>query len=153
MCCITGVSIWMVCWLFEDRERVVGSKCGDWGTLWRFVHSFRKSTSELDAIQLTVARDCIISFRTFKFRSSMGDGLIFRKPLSKQRTNTDDQAALGSVVFSYIYAYLSEAIATTSSTPAQCYGSECFSGTLGIAAGCCVVSGLGFAWIGRRWKV
>jgi len=65
----------------------------------------------------------------------------------------DSQAALGSVVFSYIYAYLSEAIATKASTPAQCYGSECFNGTLGIAAVCCVISGLGFAWIGRRWKV
>jgi len=104
-------------------------------------------------MRLILARYRIITFWTIQFRSSVGNGLILCKLCRLWQDQANDQAALGSVVFSYIYAYLSEAIATTSSTPAQCYGSECFSGTLGIAAVCCVVSGLGFAWIGRRWKV
>jgi hypothetical protein len=34
-----------------------------------------------------------------------------------------------------------------------CYGTKCFSFTLWIAAGCCVISGLGMFVVGRRWKV
>jgi hypothetical protein len=75
----------------------------------------------------------------------------------------------------YLYAFISTAVASIpnhspipgapSSDPyAQllshkddqiptCYGTRCFSATLWIAAGCCVVSGLGMFVVGRRWKV
>lgn len=76
-------------------------------------------------------------------------------------------AAIGAVVFSvsrvatslmqYLYAFISSAIASIPDHNLKdqpvCYGSRCFSATLWIAAVCCVFSGAGMFWIGRRWKV
>ncbi|RXK42690.1 hypothetical protein M231_00246 [Tremella mesenterica] len=61
-------------------------------------------------------------------------------------------AALGSVLFSYLYAFISESQAEQLS-PTQCYGPHCFRTTLYVSAICCVGSAIGFVFIGRRWNV
>ena len=74
-------------------------------------------------------------------------------------------AALGSVLFSYLYALLSAAIAEGSRDPGPtpgseiddhvllCHGPKCFQGALGVGAGCALIASIGFVFIGRRWRV
>ncbi|ORX35110.1 major facilitator superfamily domain-containing protein [Kockovaella imperatae] len=72
--------------------------------------------------------------------------------------------ALGSVLFSYLYALTSSAVARQSShlpstlTKASekalmCYGAKCFQPSLWVAAAGSLVAGMGFIWIGKRWRV
>ena len=138
----------------------MGPECGHRWVLRSAIHSICKSALYklellLNGNTTDIMQPAIVSshFGPSNFGLAWGMVSYFVSCSVLGSIQADSQAALGSVVFSYIYAYLSEAIATKASTPAQCYGSECFNGTLGIAAVCCVISGLGFAWIGRRWKV
>ncbi|ORY26479.1 major facilitator superfamily domain-containing protein [Naematelia encephala] len=68
--------------------------------------------------------------------------------------------ALGSVIFSYLYALLSQAhvdqdthSAGRTEEPAFCYGPECFRATFWISAACCLVASVGLGILGRRWRV
>ncbi|ODN86849.1 hypothetical protein L198_07214 [Cryptococcus wingfieldii CBS 7118] len=57
-------------------------------------------------------------------------------------------AALGSVIYSYLYALLS-----TPGTETECHGPHCFRVTFVVCAVSCVVGGAGLALLGRRWKI
>ncbi|WVQ82871.1 hypothetical protein IAT38_005007 [Cryptococcus sp. DSM 104549] len=57
-------------------------------------------------------------------------------------------AALGSVVYSYLYALLS-----TPGVEAECHGVHCFQATFVVCAVSCAVGGVGLAILGRRWRV
>ncbi|WVF66511.1 hypothetical protein IAT40_001251 [Kwoniella sp. CBS 6097] len=69
-------------------------------------------------------------------------------------------AALGSVVYSYLYAYLS--VPTNSNdhghnTPGRgsetCYGPQCFRLTFVVCGVSCAIGAIGLVLLGRRWKV
>ncbi|WWC90200.1 uncharacterized protein L201_005133 [Kwoniella dendrophila CBS 6074] len=60
-------------------------------------------------------------------------------------------AALGSVVYSYLYAILS--VPETGNPSDQCYGPQCFRNTFIICAISCIIGAIGVAILGRRWKV
>ncbi|EAL23140.1 hypothetical protein CNBA4850 [Cryptococcus deneoformans B-3501A] len=58
-------------------------------------------------------------------------------------------AALGSVVYSYLYALLS----IPSDSQTECHGTHCFRVTFIVCAVSCFVGSLGLWLLGRRWKV
>ncbi|WWD06342.1 hypothetical protein V865_004432 [Kwoniella europaea PYCC6329] len=60
-------------------------------------------------------------------------------------------AALGSVVYSYLYAYLS--VPESGNPSDQCYGPHCFRITFVVCAISCFVGAVGVVVLGRRWKV
>ncbi|OCF41051.1 hypothetical protein I317_05162 [Kwoniella heveanensis CBS 569] len=72
-------------------------------------------------------------------------------------------AALGSVVYSYLYAYLS--VPTSSNHPGghndssgrgsseTCYGPQCFRLTFVVCGVSCVIGAVGLVVLGKRWKV
>nr|XP_031862035.1 uncharacterized protein CI109_002448 [Kwoniella shandongensis]KAA5529107.1 hypothetical protein CI109_002448 [Kwoniella shandongensis] len=57
-------------------------------------------------------------------------------------------AAVGSVVYSYLYALLS-----TPGTETECHGTDCFRATFAVCGISCLIGGLGLTLLGRRWKV
>ncbi|KAK8844774.1 hypothetical protein IAR55_006624 [Kwoniella newhampshirensis] len=57
-------------------------------------------------------------------------------------------AAVGSVVFSYLYAILS-----TPGTETECHGTHCFRVTFVVCGISCLIGGVGLTLLGRRWKV
>lgn len=58
-------------------------------------------------------------------------------------------AALGSVVYSYLYALLS----IPSGSQTECHGTHCFRVTFTVCAVSCFVGSVGLWLLGRRWKV
>ncbi|WVW81265.1 hypothetical protein I302_103256 [Kwoniella bestiolae CBS 10118] len=60
-------------------------------------------------------------------------------------------AALGSVVYSYLYAYLS--VPDSGNPSDQCYGPHCFRMTFIVCAISCFVGSVGVVILGRTWKV
>ncbi|KLT41697.1 MFS general substrate transporter [Cutaneotrichosporon oleaginosum] len=64
--------------------------------------------------------------------------------------------ALGSAIFSYLYAFLASPDRSTKQSVVDatvCYGRGCFNASFWVAAGGCAASAIGLAYIGRRWKV
>ncbi|WVN87586.1 uncharacterized protein L203_102769 [Cryptococcus depauperatus CBS 7841] len=57
-------------------------------------------------------------------------------------------AALGSVVYSYLYALLSDPGEET-----ECHGTHCFRTTFIVCAVSCTIGSVGLWLLGRRWKV
>ncbi|WVQ72215.1 hypothetical protein IAR50_001762 [Cryptococcus sp. DSM 104548] len=57
-------------------------------------------------------------------------------------------AALGSIIYSYLYALLSTPGAET-----ECHGPHCFRVTFIVCAVSCVLGGAGLAILGRRWNI
>ncbi|WVR03076.1 hypothetical protein IAU60_000065 [Kwoniella sp. DSM 27419] len=62
-------------------------------------------------------------------------------------------AAIGSVVYSYMYALLSVPAIGEEDIPTECYGPRCFRPTFIVCAVSCVIGAAGLALLGRRWKV
>nr|XP_018266146.1 uncharacterized protein I303_00115 [Kwoniella dejecticola CBS 10117]OBR88304.1 hypothetical protein I303_00115 [Kwoniella dejecticola CBS 10117] len=60
-------------------------------------------------------------------------------------------AALGSIVYSYLYALLS--IPASGDPSDQCYGPRCFKFTFIVCAISCMIGSVGVIVLGRRWKV
>nr|XP_019014016.1 uncharacterized protein I206_00093 [Kwoniella pini CBS 10737]OCF52797.1 hypothetical protein I206_00093 [Kwoniella pini CBS 10737] len=60
-------------------------------------------------------------------------------------------AALGSIVYSYLYALLS--VPESGDSSEQCYGHKCFKFTFIVCAISCMIGSVGVIILGRRWKV
>ncbi|WRT63169.1 uncharacterized protein IL334_000072 [Kwoniella shivajii] len=60
-------------------------------------------------------------------------------------------AALGAIVYSYLYALLS--VPENGNSAEQCYGPQCFKLTFIICAVSCAVGAVGVVILGRKWKV
>lgn len=71
---------------------------------------------------------------------------------------------MGSALFSYLYAFLSEYIASQQNPNTDnrnknkkihfdCRGPECFRFTYAVSAVCGVVAVVGMMILGKRWKV